>query len=70
MFLSLFAVSETLQIDSKNCSLLTQLHLINRAFLYYNLVNFNNHDIRKHLAKKKKRKRKKEKKKKKKKKKK
>ena len=54
MFLSLFAVSETLQIDSKNCSLLTQLHLINRAFLYYNLVNFNNHDIRKHLAKKKK----------------
>ena len=56
MFLSLFAVSETLQIDSKNCSLLTQLHLINRAFLYYNLVNFNNHDIRKHLAKKKKKK--------------
>ena len=54
MFLSLFAVSETLQIDSKNCSLLTQLHLINRAFLYYNLVNFNNHEIRKHLAKKKK----------------
>ena len=58
MFLSLFAVSETLQIDSKNCSLLTQLHLINRAFLYYNLVNFNNHDIRKHLAKKKKKKKK------------
>ena len=56
MFLSLFAVSETLQIDSKNCSLLTQLHLINRAFLYYNLVNFNNHDIRKNLAKKKKKK--------------
>ena len=56
MFLSLFAVSETLQIDSKNCSLLTQLHLIKRAFLYYNLVNFNNHDIRKHLAKKKKKK--------------
>ena len=58
MFLSLFAVSETLQIDSKNCSLLTQLHLINRAFLYYNLVNFNNHDIRKQLAKKKKKKKK------------
>ena len=58
MFLSLFAVSETLQIDSKNCSLLTQLHLINRAFLYYNLVNFNNHDIRKNLAKKKKKKKK------------